>query len=145
MAKGKYQKWLEPDGLILLEGWARDGLSEEQISHNMGINQRTLTDWKSKYSPISLALKKGREVVDYEVENALYKKATGFYIDEEHCDKDGNVFTIQRYYPPDTAALIFWLKNRRRHAWKDKPEDTDVTQSKVTITFASEEMNEYGD
>ena len=37
MAKGKYQRWLEPDGLLLLEGWARDGLTVEQIAHNMGI------------------------------------------------------------------------------------------------------------
>ena len=46
MAKGKYQEWLEPDGLLLLEGWARDGLSDEQIAHNMGIVTSTLYDWK---------------------------------------------------------------------------------------------------
>lgn len=50
MAKGKYEKWLEPEGLILLEGWVRDGLTEEQIAHNMGISRSTLNDYKSKYS-----------------------------------------------------------------------------------------------
>ncbi|MER2081245.1 MAG: hypothetical protein ABS876_06955 [Ruminococcus sp.] len=49
MAKGKYQKWLTPEGLLLLEGWARDGLSEEQIAKNMGINAVTLYRWKEKY------------------------------------------------------------------------------------------------
>lgn len=34
MAKGKYSRWLERDGLTMLEGWARDGLSDEQIAHN---------------------------------------------------------------------------------------------------------------
>lgn len=36
MAKGKYQEWLEPEGLLKLEGWARDGLTDEQIAQNMG-------------------------------------------------------------------------------------------------------------
>ena len=123
MAKGKYQKWLTPDGLILLEGWARNGLTEEQIAHNMGISRETLRVWKNTYSAISDALKRTKEVVDLEVENALYQAAMS-----------GNV-----------TAQIFWLKNRRRMAWKDKPEDTEAVQNKVTITFASQEMEEYGD
>ena len=101
MAKGKYQKWLEPDGLILLEGWARDGLTNEQISKNMGISRETLNEWKKTYSDISDALKKGRQVTDYMVESALLQSAL-----------DGNV-----------AAQIFWLKNRAAKKWKDKPLD----------------------
>ena len=46
VAKGKYQKWLEPENLILLEGWARDGLTDEQIAHNMGIAYSTFKEWK---------------------------------------------------------------------------------------------------
>ena len=60
MAKGKYQRWLEPDGLLLLEGWARDGLTDEQLAGKMGINPATLYDWKNKYPKISEALKKGQ-------------------------------------------------------------------------------------
>ena len=59
MAKGKYQKWLEPESLILLEGWARDGLTDEQIAKKMGVNIATLYDWKKKYPEISESLKKG--------------------------------------------------------------------------------------
>ena len=71
MAKGKYKKWLEPDNLTKLEGWARDGLKDTQIADNMGINVSTLYTWKNRYSEISEALKKGKEVVDYEIENSL--------------------------------------------------------------------------
>ena len=53
MAKGKYQQWLEPEGLTLLEGWARDGLTDEQIAGNIGINTSTLYDWKNKFPKIS--------------------------------------------------------------------------------------------
>ena len=100
MAKGKYQKWLEPEGLIRLEGWARDGLTDEQIAKNMGIATGTLYDWKARFEEFSEALKKGKEVVDYEVENALVKEALS-----------GNV-----------TAIIFWLKNRKPDKWRDKPE-----------------------
>lgn len=99
MAKGKYQKWLTKDGLTLLEGWARDGLTDEQISHNMGINPATLYRYKNEHCEINDALKKGKAVVDYEVENALLKNAL-----------QGNV-----------TAQIYWLKNRMPDKFRDKP------------------------
>ena len=86
MAKGKYQRWLEPDGLLLLEGWARDGLTDEQIAHNMGITAKTLYVWKSAYGEICEALKKGKEIVDIQVENALLKRALGYEYMEERVE-----------------------------------------------------------
>lgn len=100
MAKSKAEYWLTEDGLILLKGWARDGLTDEQIAHNCGISTTTLYNWKNKHVEIFEALKKGKEVVDYQVENALLKKAL----------------------VGDTTAQIFWLKNRRPDKWRDKQE-----------------------
>ena len=99
-AKGKYEYWLTPEGLLLLEGWARDGLIDEQIAENMGIVPSTLYRWKNEHEEISEALKKGKEIIDYEVENALLQKALG----------------------GDTTAQIFWLKNRKPDKWRDKIE-----------------------
>lgn len=82
MAKGKYEYWLTEDGLTLLEGWARDGLTDEQIAHNTGITATTLYAWKNKYPEISESLKKGKEVIDRQVENALLKRALGFEYEE---------------------------------------------------------------
>ena len=76
----KIDEWLEKDKLILLEGWARDGLTFEQIAQNIGINVTTLREWRKKESTISTALKKGKEIVDIEVENALLKRALGYTI-----------------------------------------------------------------
>lgn len=127
MAKGKYQRWLEPDGLLLLEGWARDGLTDEQIAHNMGITAKTLYVWKSAYGEICEALKKGKEIVDIQVENALLKRALGYeYMEErvEISEKDGRkVIQTTKTALPDTAAQIFWLKNRRPDRWRDKPQE----------------------
>ena len=60
VAKGKFTYWLTPEGLVLLEGWARDGLTDAQIAHNMGISRSTLDKWKNDLSDISDALKKGK-------------------------------------------------------------------------------------
>lgn len=82
-ARGKYLEWIEPEGLIKLEGWARDGLTDEQIAQNIGINRDTLYTWKKKYADISDALKRGKEVVDLQVENALLKRALGYEYSEK--------------------------------------------------------------
>ena len=78
MAKGKFEYWLTSEGLLKLEAWARDGLIDEQIAENAGITPSTLYEWKKKYPDISEALKKGKEVVDIQVENALLKRALGY-------------------------------------------------------------------
>ena len=120
MAKGKYQYWLTSEGLTLLEGWARDGLTDEQIAHNMGISAATLYNWKSKYLEIVEALKKGKDVIDREVENALLKRALGFQYDEITLKGGVETKRVTKMVVPDTTAQIFWLKNRR----PDKPEES---------------------
>lgn len=102
-AKGKSGQWLTRDGLTLLKGWARDGATDEILAKKMGISPSTLYEWKNKFPEISEALKKGKEIVDFEVENAMLKAI-----------ENGNV-----------TAMIFWLKNRQPEKWRDKPESTE--------------------
>ncbi|WP_404335836.1 helix-turn-helix domain-containing protein [Planococcus rifietoensis] len=82
MAKGKYLEWITEEGLALLSGWARDGLTDEQIAHNIGISRSTLNEWKKRYPDISDTLKRGKEVVDRIIENAMIKNATGYDYEE---------------------------------------------------------------
>lgn len=123
----KYDEWLEDDNLTKIEAWARDGLTEEQISKNMGIAYSTLRVWKNKFSALSAALKRGKEVVDIEVENSLLKAAKGYFVDEEktYISEVGGVVTkrkeiTKKYIAPNTTAQIFWLKNRKPSDWRDK-------------------------
>lgn len=151
MAKGLYQEWLEPDGLTLLQGWAREGLTEEQIAAKVGITQWTLCRWKTDHPQIGQALKKGKAPVDIEVENLLLKRARGYNYDETTEEWRPNQETgdlelvskkVQRkHMPPDTTAQIFWLKNRRPDLWRDKPEN-NKTDNTITVKFAQADMAE---
>ena len=133
MAKGKYQEWLEPEGLLKIEGWARDGLTDEQIANNIGISVSCLNNWKNKYVEILESLKKGKEVVDRQVENALLTRALGYEYTEttrEYIPELGEMKTtkkVTKQVAPDTTAQIFWLKNRKPDKWRDKQEYEDRT------------------
>src|SRR5690554_1984896 len=79
--KSKYHTHVEPR-LKEIEAWARDGLTEEQIAKNLGVAYSTFRKYKDEYPAFSSALKKGKEVVDIEVENALLKRALGYEYEE---------------------------------------------------------------
>lgn len=126
MAKGKYHDWLTEEGLLKIEGWARDGLTDEQISENIGVSRSTLNDWKKKYPDISDTLKKGKEVIDRQVENVLLKRALGYSYKESTYESIGGDMhltkVVTKEVVPDTTAQIFWLKNRKPEEWRDKRE-----------------------
>lgn len=132
MAKGKYADWLTPEGLLKIEGWARDGLTDEQIAKNIGISRSTLNVWKDRYSDISDALKKGKDIIDRQVENALLKRALGYEYEEVKEKFEDGVITertvTKKEVVPDTTAQIFWLKNRKPDKWRDKPAYEDTSE-----------------
>ena len=134
-----YEQW-EKDGelkdkLILIKGMARDGLTQQQIADNLGINVDTLIEYKKKYTDFSEALKKGKEVVDIEVENALLKRALGYKYDEVTYENGVETKRVTKEVQPDTTAQIFWLKNRKPNNWKDRVE-TD--EDKEAVANASQ-------
>lgn len=136
MAAGKYKKWLEPENKTLMRGWAMSGLSDEQIAKNMDISRSTLNEWRKKYPDISDTLKKGKDVADYEVENALFIRACGIketqkkaikvrtvtYKDGKRVKETEDIKMVDEeiYIAPDTTAAIFWLKCRQPDRWNDK-------------------------
>lgn len=147
----KYAEWLEGDNLILLQGWARDGLTDEQIAHNMGIAYSTLRDWKKKFPAFGSVLKKTKEVVDLEVESALYKSAMGYDYTEEVWERRfikergeyDMVLTkrMLKHADPNPTSLIYWLKNRKRAEWRDKQEFVDNTSLEKLDQILEETRN----
>lgn len=133
MANSKWEEIKEK--LPLVEAWARDGLVDEQIAANLGISAATLYRYKLEHFEICEALKKGKEIVDFEVENQLLKRAMGYQYDEvtreliNEDDGEGGVVKVMKVTKvvtkeviPDTTAQIFWLKNRKPKEWRDKQE-----------------------
>lgn len=129
MAKSKYESIVKPK-LIVIEGWARNGLTIEQIAKNLGISKVTLYKYMNEHVELSEHLKKGKEVIDIEVENALLKRALGYKYEEVTKELLKNKKTgkeelrvtkvVTKEVQPDTTAQIFWLKNRRPEDWRDK-------------------------
>lgn len=107
MARAMYKEWLDKDKLVLLQGWKRDGLTDAEIAHNMGISINTLNKWIQ----IGQALKRGRDEINIIVENALLKKALS-----------GN-----------TTAMIFFLKNN----WRDKYNDSQLSKEERELVLAN--------
>ena len=114
-----YQRWKQDgvlnDKLLLIEGYARDGAKEKQIAEALGISHNTLINMKNNYGEVSEALRKGKEIVDYAVENALLRKALS----------------------GDTTAIMFWLKNRKPSQWRDIKEiNANLQDGFVNLDFS---------
>lgn len=150
MTRQKVNRWLEADNLLILEAWARDGLIDDQIAKNIGIARATLYNWRQKHPQIEEALKRGKEVVDIEVENALLKNALGFEYEEETTEMvivNGEAKKLKKitkkYKSPDTTAQIIWLKNRRPDKWRDRREITADVTEQVNVDESSKEFLKY--
>ena len=131
--KSKADKWLTPKALGIIAGWARRGLSDEQIAGNMGIDARTLYRWKKKYSQFCQCLEDNKEIADIQVENALFKRATGYTYDEVTYSKDdhGNMVETKRVTKevvPDVTAQKYWL-TVREPKWREGA--VDMTRNEI--------------
>ena len=132
MARGRTkiisaEDWIDEDHLILLEGWSRDGYSYTDIANKIGISVGALVNWRTKYPDIAKALKNGREIVDYKVENALLKSALGYTTQESKVTVlmrgskvvEKTTETLTKEQAPNVLAIQTWLYNRLPNKWKN--------------------------
>ena len=152
--KGKYQEWLTPDGLTMLEGLARDGLTDELICKKIGIGSRTFYEWMERFPQMAQAIKKGKAPVDIQVENALLKRALGYEYEETITEVEElagghqkkHIRKVTKHCPPDTTAQIFWLKNRRPERWRDKVEQVQTVGNELLESLMNLERGaDHGD
>lgn len=162
MAVLRPEDWLEPDMLLLIEGWAREGLFDKDIAKKMNVSEATLNNYKKKYPEVKQALRKGKEIVDIEVENALFKKALGYNVpvqkafklkDIVYGENGKKISETERieyaeeeiHVPADTTAQIFWLKNRKKAQWRDKVEyeanTGEINKVKELLSKITDEAN----
>lgn len=131
--KTKYETNVEPN-LFLIGHWIKDGLTDEQVAKKLNVAYSTFRLYVKEHKELSATLKKNKEVVDYEVEESLYKKCVGSYARETkayklkdiYYDEDGNkcqtervqVVEVDVFIPPDTMAMAIWLNNRKPQSWR---------------------------
>jgi hypothetical protein len=108
------------------------GATDAELAEFFEVNEDTVHEWKKVHSEFSESIKRGKAQADADVADRLYQRALGY----EHPEVDIRVLNgmivqtpIQKHYPPDATAAIFWLKNRQSKQWRDKivQEHTDPT------------------
>ena len=127
------------DNLIRIAAWTRDGLTEAQIAEKLGVHPNTFSRAKKDKDcgpKIIEALCKTKDVVDMEVENMLLKRAKGYEYEEVKEEWEMGILVkrtiTKKTVAPDTAAQIFWLKNRKQETWRDRREvDNTIALDKL--------------
>lgn len=130
------------------------GATDEELSVFFDVHISTIHQWKLDYPDFSDSIKKGKEIADAKVAQALYHRATGYSHDDVDIKVvDGQIVQTQlkKYYPPDATSAIFWLKNRQPKKWRDKIDHNVNTSlsikdySNMTIEEAAEEYRKLMD
>lgn len=152
--KSKVDEWLTEDSLMLIECWARDNFSQNDIAEKIGIPPKTLSGWKYTYPQLKEAMQKGKEIVDYRVENALLKRALGYKTTEVKTimsglpDANGNrqvrIEKTEKEIPPDSTSCLAWLNNRKPEEWKrnrDNIPELNDDKRNITINIVTKDKN----
>ena len=129
-----------PEFVTQAEKLCKLGATDIEIADFFGINVATLKRWKHEYPEFCAAIKAAKVEADDRVERSLFSRATGYEHDEVDIRvvKDRIVKTpIRKFYPPDTTAAIFWLKNRKPAEWRDKQELEH--SGSVTLTLSDDD------
>lgn len=109
----------------LAEMFGKLGATDEQLATALDIDVANLNRWKIKYPSFRAAIKRGKDIADAKVADSLYQRAMGYSAPDVDIKVIKNKIVktkIIKHYPPDTAAMIFWLKNRQKQQWRDKIE-----------------------
>lgn len=138
MAKSKWPQVM--DKLVLVQKWARDGLTEDQICKNLGISKNTMNDYKNRYPDFMNAIKRGKEICIAEIENALVKRAMGFeyeevktYIKREDGKETAYTEKTKKYQPPDVGACAILLKNKAPKEYTNDRAALDLKRQELEL------------
>lgn len=142
-----------------IEKWLKAGLAEYQICKNLSIGKTTWEKYKKSHPELRELLKKGRENQISEVENSLFKNATGYYYYEDVAQKvktkvktpEGEIreeehletVRVKKFKGPETGAIAFFLKNKSKREWTDNPQAMDIKREELEIRKKESEFKAW--
>lgn len=115
------------------------GATDKELADFFIVDEDTINEWKKQHKEFSESLKEGKDMADAKVAQSLYKRATGYTgpdLDIRVIDGQLIMTPIEKHYPPDTTACIFWLKNRQKSKWRDIPKETEDDRLPESIEVA---------
>ena len=122
------------------------GATDAEMASAFDVDERTINRWKIQFPEFCQSIKRGKLKADGEVVGSLYKRALGFSAPDVHITAYEGVpiiTPVEKYYPPDTTAQIFWLKNRQPKQFRDKPE-VEVTVNNETTVDLTKPIEDWG-
>ena len=130
--------WLSDDGLTLIAGWRRNGVPLTEIAEkNIGISKTAFWGWYRQSDALRRACANSKDIADYTVEDALYRRAVGYNYEEKIFELvEGEVRLtriLEKHLPPDTKAIMHYLFNRKPEVWRAVQEPMEATQYIETI------------
>lgn len=136
--KKRKEFWLSKDGLTLITGWRRNGVSFKDIAtKNIGVSMTGFWGWYRQSEELRSACANSKDVADLTVEDALYRRAVGYNYEEKTFELvEGEVRLTkitEKHMPPDTKAIMQYLFNRRPEVWRAMQEPLEATQYIETI------------
>lgn len=150
---GKYESYVLPK-LKEIEQWARVGDIDETIAKKLGIGYSTLREYKKNYPELAEALRKGKAVIDFTVENKLLERAQGFvktvkkpikvkntiYENGRKVKEEERIEYVEEelYVPPEPSCIFFWLQNRRPGIWRNCKYIEQKNEGEIKIKIPDE-------
>lgn len=114
------------------------GATDKQLAAFFEVSEQTVNAWKVQHPSFFESLKAGKILADAEVAHSLYRRAIGYSHPEDDIKSVGGEIIITpttKHYPPDSTAMIFWLKNRQPEKWRAQPEDGGEAPTPVKVVF----------
>ena len=142
MARSKYNEKQLKEKKEEIEKWAKRGCTKKEIATNLGISKTTFETYEKKYSWLSGLIKKAQLEAVEEVENSLYKAATGYYYTEQQAVKvkvdqyqeEVRIIEVQKFKPPDTGAKDRWAEN---------PQNVAIQQERLKLDKETAKFKEW--
>ena len=137
--KNKYETHVLPY-LDVIAGWCRKGVPDEAIAKKLGVAYSTFRGYRNEHPELKKAMQYQKEHADMIVENALFKKSTGYNVEVQKTVKVRKIYYDEKdrkceeeelkpvteivHIPADTNAQKFFLQNRDPDSWREKRDIT---------------------